>query len=177
MHPVPYIRVGAIFALGLALQARAADAPNSSAKQVAGLFMQGCVQFAGDRDGLREWARKLGLQELPADVQEQFLYGLPGVVFDASNKEGKFVLVSEDNGSCSAIAEMASGPNVIAELEKYMQGASISFNVTAEKGDEAEKALKHREYVAAQGQRQWLLLISTVKSPTGGQAMLTANRY
>ena len=40
-----------------------------------------------------------------------------------------------------------------------------------------EKALKHREYQASQGEREWLLLVSTVKDPAGGQAMLTANRY
>jgi hypothetical protein len=37
--------------------------------------------------------------------------------------------------------------------------------------------LAHREYLASQGQQQWLLLVSTVKDPAGGQAMLTANRY
>jgi hypothetical protein len=85
----------------LAVPARADEAPVANAKQVAGLFMQSCLQFAGDKDGLRDWAKKTGLKELPAEAQDQFLYGLPGVVFDASNKDGKFVLVSEDGGSCS----------------------------------------------------------------------------
>ena len=49
--------------------------------------------------------------------------------------------------------------------------------MTAEKADPEEKALKHREYQASQGDRGWLLLVSTVKDPEGGQAMLTANRY
>ena len=40
-----------------------------------------------------------------------------------------------------------------------------------------EAVLKHREYQASQGEREWLLLVSTVKDPIGGQAMLTANRY
>jgi|SRR5579871_5290920 len=155
-----------------------ADDPNTaSAKQIAGLFMQSCVQFAGDKNGLRDWAKKTGLKELPAQVQEQFLYGLPGVVFDASNKDGKFVLVSEDGGSCSAIADAANGTGVIANLEQDMNAAKMTFKMTAEKIDAVEKNLKHREYLASLAGREWLLLISTVKDPEVGQAMLTANRY
>ena len=161
----------------LTSSARADDPPNVAAKQVAGLFVQSCIQFAGDKDGLRDWAKKTGLKELPAGVQDRFLYGLPGVVFDASNKVGKFVLVSEDGGSCSVIAEMASGPVVITDLEQDLNDAKITFKVTAEKADAEETALKHREYQASQGEREWLLLVSTVKDPDGGQAMLTANRY
>ncbi len=162
-------------AVGLASPARADDAPQIAAKQVAGLFVQSCIQFAGDRDGLRVWARKTGLKALPAGVQDSFLYGLPGVVFDASNKDGKFVLVSEDGGSCSVVAEMASGPGVIAYLEQDLNDAGISFKVTAEKPDSEEKTLSHREYQASQGSRGWLLLVSTVKDAPGGQVMLTAN--
>ena len=80
---------------------------------------------------------------------------------------GKFVLVSEDGGSCSVVAEMASGPVVITDLEQDLNDARISFKVTAEKADAEEKALKHREYQASQGQRGWLLLVSTVKDPDG----------
>jgi len=161
----------------LAVPVRADEAPVANAKQVAGLFMQSCLQFAGDTDGLRGWAKKTGLKELPAEAQDQFLYGLPGVVFDASNKDGKFVLVSEDGGSCSVLAEIASGPAVITNLEQDMKDAQIAFKVTGDKPDAEEKVLNHREYQASQDQRGWLLLVSVVKDPRGGQAMLTANQY
>jgi hypothetical protein len=164
-------------AAALLTPARADEPPVTNARQVAGLFMQSCLEFAGDKDGLRVWAKKTGLKELPATVQDQFLYGLPGVVFDASNKEGKFVLVSEDGGSCSVLAETASGPAVINDLEQDMKDAQIVFKVTDDKPDAEEKTLSHREYQAFQGQRGWLLLVSIVKDPAGGQAMLTANRY
>ena len=169
--------VAMVMLMCCAASARAEDPNSISAKQVAGLFMQSCVQFAGDKNGLRDWARKTGLKELPSNVQDQFLYGLPGVVFDASNKEGKFVLVSEDGGSCSAIAEKASGPGVISNLEQDMSAAKITFTMTSDKSDSVESNLQHREYQASQGDRQWLLLVSTVKNPETGQAMLTANRY
>ena len=162
--------------VALATGVRAEEPPNVAAQQVAGLFMQSCIQFAGDSGGLRGWARKTGLNVLPAAVQQRFLYGLPGVVFDASSKGGKFVLVSEDGGSCSTLAEMASGPVVISTLERNLSDARISFKVTGEKADSEERVLQHREYHISQGSRELLLLISTVKDPVGGQAMLTANR-
>ena len=163
--------------VALACPAKADEPPVVNAKQVAGLFMQSCLAFAGDKNGLRDWAKKTGLKELPPKAQERFLYGLPGIVFDASNKDGKFVLLSEDGGSCSVVAETASGPGVIADLEQDLNDAKIAFKVTGEKSDAEEKSLAHREYLASQGQQQWLLLVSTVKDPAGGQAMLTANRY
>ena len=172
-----FVRIVAVGGLmAVAASARAQEPPVVNAKQVAGLFMQSCMRFAGDTDGLRDWAKKTGLKALPQEAQDQFLYGLPGVVFDASNMDGKFVLVSEDGGSCSAIAQTASGSSVIADLEQDMNDAKIAFKVTLEKNDAEEKALKHREYMATQGDREWLLLVSTVKDPAGGQVMLTANR-
>ena len=163
-----------VLALVIASAAAArADSPDSSAQQVTGLFMQSCVQFAGDKEGLRSWARKIGLKALPAPLQARFLDGLPGIVFDASNQKGKFVLVSEDGGSCSAIAERASGTQTIEDLEKDMNTARIGLRMTAAKGD-SEEELEHREYVASLGDRSWLLLISTVKNAAGGQVMLTA---
>jgi hypothetical protein len=85
--------------------------------------------------------------------------------------------VSEDGGSCSVLAEIASGPAVITNLEQDMKDAQIAFKVTGDKPDAEEKVLNHREYQASQGQRGWLLLVSVVKDPRGGQAMLTANQY
>jgi hypothetical protein len=173
-----YLRMAAVVGwTAIAAPAHADDPPVVNAQQVAGLFMQSCVQFAGDKEGLRGWAKKTGLKELPAEAADNFLYGLPGVVFDASNKDGKFVLVSEDGGSCSAIAEIASGSSVITDLEQDMNTAKITFKMTGEKNDTEEKALKHREYLATQGDRGWLLLVSTVRDSAGGQVMLTANRY
>jgi hypothetical protein len=162
--------------MALAAPARADDASDAAANQVAGLFMQSCVQFASDKEGLRGWANKTGLTPLPAEAQKRFLYDLPGVVFDASNKAGKFVLISEDGGSCSVVAQRASGSGAITNLEQDMTAASIAFKATRDEPDSQEKALEHREYVASRGEREWRLLVSTVKNVAGGQVMLTANR-
>jgi hypothetical protein len=167
----------AILATPLLAPARAADTGAASAQQLATLFMQSCLKYAGDRDGLRGWAKQIGLKELSAEDQDRFLYGLPGVVFDASNDDGRFRLVSEDGGSCSVLAASASGPAVLKDLEQSLQDAQITFKVTAERPDAIEKTLQHREYVAQQGKRAWLLLVSIVQDPAGGEAMLTANAY
>jgi hypothetical protein len=162
--------------IAAAAQVRANNLLDTAAEQVTGLFMQSCMQFAGDKDGLRQWARKIALPELPAAVRDRFLYGLPGIVFDASNKDGKFVLVSEDGGSCSAIAQIASSASTIRDLEKDMSEAKIAYRMTTAKRDSEERLLQHREYTASQGERSWLLSISTVEGEAGGQVMLTANR-
>jgi hypothetical protein len=158
----------------LAGPAKADDGP-SVAGQLAGLFVQSCLQFAGNSNGLRDWAKKTGLQELPGSAQQAFLYGLPGVVFDATNKMGKLVLISEDGGSCSVVAERASSAAVINTLEQDLRQAQIAFSLSRDGDDPKERVLHHREYAASTPKRSWLLLVSTVADGAAGEAMLTAN--
>jgi hypothetical protein len=158
------------------LGARGDELPGSdAAAQIVGLFMQSCVRFAGDPAGLREWAPKAGIQPLPTEGQQAFLYGLPGEVFDASTKVGKLVLISENSGACSAMAESASGPMVVKQLERILLASQIAFTLTREDDDAKEKDLHHREYTASQGVRQWEMLVSTVKGAAPGEVMLTTS--
>jgi hypothetical protein len=150
------------------------DPAKVAAKELVGLFMQGCLRFAGDPSGLREWAAHLGLTPLATEGQRAFLDGASGVAFDASNQSGKYVLISEDGGSCSTVAETASGAAVIAELEQDLDAAKVGFIATADKVDPEEASLKHREYQASQGRREWSVLVSVVRDSAGGEAMLTA---
>jgi hypothetical protein len=150
-------------------------APADNANQLAGLFMQSCVQFAGDRAGLRDWARRIGLAEVPEPARAAFLHESSGVVFDASNQLGKFVVISDDAGGCSAVAEMADGPAVIAALEADLRQAGIAFRQGRDTDDPQESRLVHREYAASLGARTWRIVVGTVRDRQGGQAMLTAN--
>ncbi len=164
----------------LAAVAQGAPAANpadtNAAAQIVGLFMQSCVRFAGDATGLRAWAAHAsGMQLLPAEAQQAFLYGLPGEVFDASTKAGKLVLISENSGACSAMAESANGPDVVKTLEQVMQQAHIDVTMTREDDDAQEKTLHHREYSASQGNRKWEMLVSTVKGDAPGEVMLTTS--
>lgn len=178
--PKRRLRPNAI-ALGLTVStltlmaARADDLGSSSAAQVVGLFVQSCVRFVGNAADLRQWARQTGLSVLPKEAQQSFLYGLPGEVYDASTPNDKLVLISEDGGSCSALAESANGEAVATTLERVMRTAHITFTLTHEDDDTEEKALHHRSYAVSRGGRQWQMLVSTVKDTASGEVMLTAN--
>ena len=136
--------------------------------------MQSCIQFAGDRSGLRDWAKKNDLQELPAKVRDQFLRGSSGTVFDASNTVGKFVLISDEAGGCSAVAEKADGSAVVAALEDDMHRAGIVLTLRHDSPDPQEPQLHLRDYVASLGGRSWRIVAGTVRDQQGGRAMLTA---
>ncbi len=155
--------------------ARAEDATQTGARQVVGLFLKSCVNFTGDRSGLRSWAARTGLPQLADPAREAFLYGLPGMVFDATAQGSKLVLVSEDSGSCSVVVAAADGAMVVDELERALKASQITLQVTRDTTDAKEAALRHREYSASGGKRQWQMLVSTVQAPGGGSAMLTAN--
>jgi len=182
---VPGLMVPGLMVLGIGPQAaRAADpaAPigpppgqGDSASSLAGLFLQSCVQHVGNRQAVRAWAKSKGLQELPANAEQQFLYGLPGQVFDASDKHGRYVLISEDGGSCSVLAEQVNGAKVLDVLQNDMRQGGISFTVTLDQDDPHEKTLHQREYDASQGKARWHMLVSIVKGTDRGEAMLTAN--
>ena len=173
--PIRLLCTGACLVAAL-VGARAADPVGVPADaQVVGLFMQSCMHFVGDALGLRQWAVRTGLQSLPEEGQQAFLYGLPGQVFDASTSAGKLVLISENGGSCSALAEAADGRDVVTVLERVMSVAHISFTMTHEDDDSAERVLHHREYTASEGPRQWQMLVSTVKGTAMGEVMLTTN--
>jgi hypothetical protein len=137
--------------------------------------MQSCVRFAGDRAGLRDWARLNRLADVPEPARAAFLHGATGMAFDASNANGKFVLVSDDGGGCSAIAELADGPALFGALEADLRQAGISFTLSRDLADPEERQVQHREYIARQGNRAWRIVTGSLRDQQGGQAMLTAS--
>ena len=84
---VPTVVAAVMFA-GVASPVRAADRAADQAAQIAGLFMQSCVQYAGNPTALRAWAGREKLVMAQQAEADEFLDGLPGVVFDASNAWG-----------------------------------------------------------------------------------------
>jgi hypothetical protein len=168
------LRFACLFVLTIALPA-SADDPAVNGKQVAGLFLQSCVQFAANKVGLRDWAKVNGLREVPAQAKQLFLNGQSGIVYDATNQVGKFVLVSWDSGTCATVAEHASGAAIASNLEQDMREAQISFKMTVDSDDAEEKSLHRREYLASLGAHEWRVIVGTVRDPAGGQAILTLN--
>ena len=151
--------------------ARAEDTP---ATELAGLFMQGCVPFAGSPAQLRAWAATIPLRSVPDPARAVFLHGAPGQAFDATSPLGKFVLTSSDDGLCSAVTDRVAGPAVHVALENALRTAGFTFQLAIERNDKAAANLPYREYFAARDGLRWRILAATVTDPKGGQAMLTA---
>ena len=151
-----------------------APARADPAAELAGLFMQACIPYAGNPKLLRAWASSTGLPELPEAARRLFLRGAKGTVFDASVPPGKYALISSDDGLCSAVTNQANGSAVVAALETDLRAANIAFRLAIERDDKQENQIYDREYLATKNGHGWRILAATVRDPQGGQAMLTA---
>ena len=159
-----------IFALCLLPPAAHAGAP----EELVGLFIQGCVPFAGNAHALRDWAQRTGLPPVPEQARAAFLHGVAGQAFDGSAAGTKLVLVSADDGICSAVTDHATQPQVLAALEAGFRQAGLTFRLVIERDDKQISAIHDREYLATRDKRGWRILAATVKDDQGGEAMLTA---
>jgi hypothetical protein len=123
---------------------------------------------------LRDWAQRTGLPPVPEQARAAFLHGAPGLAFDASAAGTKLVLVSSNDGICSAATDHATQPQVTAALEAGFHQAGLAFRLVIERDDKQVTAIHDREYLATRDKRGWRVLAATVKGDQGGQAMLTA---
>jgi len=169
MRPVVAGLLAAMTAAAIATPVAAAPAD-----QVAGLFMQSCLPYAGKPAQLRAWAAGNQLKTLTDPARAAFLHGAPGAVFDASNATGKLVVVSSDDGICSVVTDLTSGQRVVDALENDMRRSGIAFRMVIERDDSQVAALHDREYLATRNGVGWRILAATVKDAPEGQAMLTA---
>jgi hypothetical protein len=141
---------------------------------MVGLFIQGCLEFAGNPPDLRAWAHRTGLPPVPEQARAAFLHGAPGQVFNGSTTDGKLVLVSSDDGQCSVVAERIVAQAGVDGLEAGFRQAGLAFRLVIERDDAHQSGVHHREYLAAKDGRGWRVLLATVNDPAGGTAMLTA---
>lgn len=162
------------FCLLLSTLVTPARSEPAAAEQLAGLFMQGCLPFAGSPAGLRAWASGQRLAYVPEPARGVFLHGAPGQVFDASNAAGKFVVVSADDGLCSCVTDDVAGAALTRALEDDLHQAGFRFRRVIERDDKRSPDLHYQEYLAELGGRVWRILVATVRDPKGGHGMLTA---
>jgi hypothetical protein len=167
--------ISLLFAAAMPISTCFADSGSDTATQAVALFMRHCLQFAGDTTALRNSVKAEGYQEVSAEHADDFLDGLPGAAYDASHGSLALVLVSQDSGSCSVVADNARGQDVVTNLDATLRAAKIEFTSTDDPPDANTKDLNNREYAASRAQQSWHMLISTVKDPAGGAAMLTMN--
>ncbi|MBS0639030.1 MAG: hypothetical protein U1E70_14025 [Acetobacteraceae bacterium] len=151
----------------------AGPARADQATALVGLFVQSCLNYAGDPPGLRAWAAQKGLPPVPEQARKAFLRGAPGQVFDASDNEGKFVLISSDDGICAAVTDRVTQVATVAALEAGLRAAGITFRLAIERDDKSIADIHDREYLATKSGRNWRILLATVKDSAGGQAMIT----
>jgi len=144
-----------------------------AARQAAGLFVQSCVHHAGTPAALRAWAEKLGLPELPAPGRAGFLKDAAGVVYDASNPAGKYVVISHDDGGCLVMAEAVDTAELTPAIEAALREAAYSVVLAGYNAELEDARLRHRTYHAAQGARALTLVVSHGPAEVD-QAMLSA---
>ncbi|HVZ06447.1 MAG TPA: hypothetical protein VHC04_00855 [Rhodopila sp.] len=151
----------------------AAASAADKAAALAGLFTQSCLTYAGDPAGLRAWAAGKGLPPVPEQARKAFLLNAPGQVFDASDDEGKFVVVSSDDGICSAVTDVLTQAAAVPALEAALRANNIAFRLVIERDDKEIPEIHDREYLATRDGRIWRILLATVKGAAGGRAMMT----
>jgi hypothetical protein len=150
-----------------------AAARADAAQQLAGLFIQGCLPFAGHPASLRDWAVHTGLPAVPEQARVAFLHGASGQVFDGSTADGKLVLVSSDDGICSVVADKVAQQPATDGLEAGLRQAGLTFRLAIERDDTHQAEIHDREYLATRNGRAWRILLATVKDAQAGEAMLT----
>jgi hypothetical protein len=143
-------------------------------EELVGLFVQGCLPFAGDAPALRAWAQRTGLPPVPDKARVAFLHGAPGQVFDGSAAGVRLVLVSSDDGLCSAVTNHATQQAVTDALEAGFRQAGLEFRLVVERDDELVNEIHHREYLVTKNKWRWRVLAATVRGDEDGEAMLTA---
>ena len=144
------------------------------AAQLVGLFIQGCLEFAGNAPALRAWAKQTGLPQAPDQIRNAFLHGAAGQVFDGSTPDIKLALISADGGLCSVATNQATQGDVTNALQAGLERAGLRYRLVVERDDPVESAIYDREYLAAKDGKGWRILEATVKGDAGGEAMLTA---
>ena len=134
------------------------------------------MPFVGNAAGLRAWAARTGLPALPDPGSAAALscVACPGRCSTVQNPEGKFVLVSSDDGLCSVVTDKAASQPVTEALEAGLRQAGLRYRLAIERDDSHVSAIHDREYLATKDGRGWRVLAATVKDDKDGEAMLTA---
>jgi hypothetical protein len=153
-----------------------AQAENFSAVQTGGLFIQTCVRFSGDKDGLRQFLADKHMPVMNSAGSGYFLDdGRSGVVYDASNRSGRLAVVSHDDGSCTATSESADGDTAVGAVESFLRDSHIAFKLTGDHPNAHATAVRERSFDASFGPRRWQLVLGTSSAPRRMHAIFTAS--
>lgn len=119
--------LAAMLALGVAPASGQTGMADPDSGQVAGLFLQSCMKYAGNAAGLREWVSAHRLPQIPADQAATFLGSLgAGEAYGASNASGKHALVSYDSGACRVLALSGDASDIQQTLLALLRGQGVT---------------------------------------------------
>jgi hypothetical protein len=113
-------------ALLFSICADAQDAESTAVAQsnvATRLFMDFCIQSAGDATKLTALADQYHLRRADSPFSEKVLQEKPGEVWSASNSRGDFVIISEPVNSCFVWARRADAATSIQHLKRIVTGA------------------------------------------------------
>jgi hypothetical protein len=177
--------LGACLAPGLALaqapggqpgqQQMPPASPAQGADEVVGLFTETCVRYAGNPGALRSWLAQQQAPQMPDQMKSFFLGGRQGMVYDVSYQSVRLALVSGDDNTCSAYAEVADPNQVVSDLQQAMQEGGAVMMLQGQHPDQRDASLAHHDYMATINNTRWLVLVTTASLPGPGklQAVLT----
>jgi hypothetical protein len=163
----------------IAVPVLAQTPPNDPATaQAVGLFVQSCIPFSGDKDGLRNWIAARHLPQLPAPQAAGFLGSSGGEVFAASNATGQYALISYGVGACKVVSEegdMQAAENILSAylakngfmqtptLKRERPGVAMQLYHVARDGREWLLSVMRHDHSDAPGMRPELDLMATPK--------------
>ncbi len=165
---LPLLALGTVPAVA---QTTATQTPSNPADQLVGLFGATCLHYAGDVTGLRGFLTQQGAPAMPAQARDAFLAGRVGQVFDTSVPGVNLALVSLDDGGCEAVAEKASGAEVLNTLQQAAKEAGVTLTPVGAQADPAANGVSHTAYTLVANGKPMHVLVST--APAAPQAVIT----
>jgi hypothetical protein len=139
------------------------------AVEAVGLFQHSCMPFAGHARDLRAWVAAHHLVALAPAATQALLRGEPGKAFWASTPDGKMVLVSNDNGSCSIVLPAADKALVDTALQDFFDSLGSPAAQVDDKTSPDGKA--HQTlWMVSVGKRSWLVS-TTSHAPEDGSTV------
>ena len=166
-----FVRPLVAFALVFGVPARA-DEPDMGARQTIGLFMQACVSQLGDILAVRTWLEDRHVPHMAEGGALHFLDGKAGVVFDASNKTGRYGLTTLDNGLCDVFADRAKASDVIPLLEATLKAGGLTVIRLKDDFETEDTRRHHYDYLVIRDGVNYNLVATVSDATDGLQAQL-----
>lgn len=169
----------ALMAAGIA-SAHAA-APIDPAKAFAAIYMQTCVQFADNAEGLAEMLDDRQTPRFPDDRIKAFLPDGKGIVWDVGTVAGPFAVALRTNRNCSVYAKQMNPDAAVREFATVTDLLTKNGFIVQKGMDETGSVptavgVRTITYTAGRSaeSRRLLLTLTTTKAPQAGiQAMFS----